>query len=304
MADAANARPDPRQAQLVLVSGPSGAGRSTSIAALEDAGYETIDNLPLSLVFRVATSAAAGRKPLAVGVDVRNRDFSTDAFLALLTKLRGHEALAVKLLYVDCSGDILMRRYSETRRRHPLAPAETADVGIERELDLLAPIRDQSDIKIDTSAFSVHDLRAEVARWFAAPGQQGLAVSVQSFSYKRGLPQGLDLVFDVRFLRNPYWSEPLRPLDGRDADVLAYIREDTRFEPFFARLVDLLEVMLPAYVSEGKSHLSIGFGCTGGQHRSVAVTENLAATLAQSHWQVSIRHQELDRRHVLDPRQR
>lgn len=284
-----NHPPAPR---IVLVTGPSGAGRSTAIRVLEDLGYEVIDNIPLSLVPRLLEGPPHG-PALALGIDTRNRDYSTEAFLDLIDRLgvRG-----VELLYLDCRSDILLRRYSETRRRHPMAPAESPSVGIEREFDLLKPIRIRADIMIDTSEMTVHDLRAEIDRWFGGASKQRLALAVHSFSYKRGLPRGLDMVFDCRFLRNPYWNPDLRALDGRATEVVDYVADDPRFAEFFARVADLTNLLLPAYVEEGKSHLSIGFGCTGGQHRSVTMAERLAKTLAEAGWQVSTRHRELERR--------
>ncbi len=278
--------------QVVLVTGPSGAGRSTAINVLEDLGYESIDNLPLRLLPRLLDGDGPNR-PLALGVDTRNRDFSTAALLDLIDQLAGRADAELAVLFLDCRRDVLLRRFSETRRRHPLAPAESPEMGVERDLDLMAPVRELADLLIDTSDLNVHQLRAEIEGWFA-PGETGqLAVSVQSFSYKRGLPRGIDMVFDCRFLSNPYWHPPLRPLDGRDARVCAHVREDTRFAPFFDRVLDLTRLLLPAYEEEGKSHLSIAFGCTGGQHRSVVLAETLAKALAEEGQQVSIRHREL-----------
>lgn len=280
----------------VLVTGPSGAGRSTAIRALEDMGYEAIDNLPLSLLPRLLDGEAPD-KPLALGVDVRNRDFSSGALIEAIDRM----GAAAQVLYLDCSAEGLQRRFSETRRRHPLAPAESPETGIAREFDLLVPIRARADILIDTSDMSPHDLRAELSHWFAVDGDAQLAVTVQSFSYKRGLPRGLDLVFDCRFLRNPYWDETLRALDGRDRAVQAHVAEDPRFAPFRDRLTDLARFLLPAYTAEGKAYLAIGFGCTGGQHRSVTMAETLADALAKDGWQVSIRHRELERLGALIP---
>ncbi|MEO3416966.1 RNase adapter RapZ [Roseovarius sp. CAU 1744] len=282
----------PAPNRLVLVTGPSGAGRSSAIRALEDMGYEAIDNLPLSLLPRLLDGPTPD-KPLALGIDTRNRDFSTNA---LIEAIDGLSRTSMQVLYLDCSTDVLMRRFSETRRRHPLAPAETPDIGIAREFDLLVPIRARADIVIDTSEMTPRDLSAELERWFVQQPGSSLAVSVQSFSYKRGLPRGLDMVLDCRFLRNPYWKEHLRPLDGRAEAVAEYVRGDTRFEPFRLKVLDLAELLLPAYKAEGKAYLSIGFGCTGGQHRSVAMAETLAKALAEGGWQVSIRHRELERR--------
>ncbi|MFN6980111.1 MAG: RNase adapter RapZ, partial [Gemmobacter sp.] len=189
-----------------------------------------------------------------------------------------------------------IRRYSETRRRHPMALDEDPRAGIAREADLLAPVRVRADVLIETSEMSPHDLKADLARWFGVEPQQRMAVSVQSFSYKRGLPRGVDMVFDCRFLKNPYWDPALRGQDGRSPDVGAFIAADPHFRPFFDRVADLVLTLLPAQIEEGKAHLSIGFGCTGGQHRSVAVAERLAGALAAAGWQVSKRHRELERR--------
>ncbi|WP_424944418.1 RNase adapter RapZ [Aliiroseovarius crassostreae] len=281
--------------RVVLVTGQSGAGRSTTVRVLEDIGYEVIDNLPLSLVTRVLTGPALTH-PIALGVDVRNRDFSTEAMLDLIETLREDPRYRMELLYLDCSQDVLVRRYSETRRRHPLAPSETPVDGIVREAQLLEPVRGRADILIDTTDLSPHELKEELLRWLSVSGSEQLAVSVHSFSYKRGVPRGLDLVFDARFLRNPHWEPELRALNGQDRAVAEYVSEDERFFPFFDRVNDLVEFLLPAYGDEGKSHLAIGFGCTGGKHRSVALTERLAKALAHKGWQVSIRHRELERR--------
>ncbi len=276
--------------RTVLVSGPSGAGRSTAIRALEDLGYEVIDNLPLSLVPRLLDGPNHG-PALALGIDTRNRDFSVAALLEVIDRPGD-----VELLYLDCGPDVLLRRYSETRRRHPMAPDETPAVGIAREFDLLKPIQLRADIMIDTSDLTVHDLKSEIARWFGGPSENRLALSVHSFSYKRGLPRGLDMVFDCRFLRNPYWDADLRGLNGLSDEVARYVSEDSRYDDFFEKIRDLSLLLLPAYVEEGKSHLSIGFGCTGGQHRSVTLAEHLGNTLANAGWQVSTRHRELERR--------
>lgn len=280
---------------LVLVTGPSGAGRATAIRALEDLGYEAIDNLPLRLVPMLLQSAG-DRRPIALGVDVRNRDFNVTALIDLVDTLTADPWVNLRLLYLDCGPAELLRRYSETRRRHPLAPDESAEEGIEREYDLLGPIRARADHLIDTSEMSPHDLKAELAEWFGRNGAPGMAVSVQSFSYKRGVPRGLDMIFDCRFLQNPHWVAELRPLDGRDPRVADYVASDPRYAKFNQGLLDLLFFLLPAHKAEGKAHLSIGFGCTGGQHRSVAIAEFMGNALAEAGWSVSKRHRELERR--------
>lgn len=286
--------------RMVFVTGPSGAGRSTAIHALEDLGYEVIDNLPLSLIPRLIDGAPLSR-PVALGVDPRNRDFSATTLIELIDGLARDARVHLQTLYLDCAPSVLIRRYSETRRRHPLAGDETPDDGIGREIDLLAPIRARADHLIDTTDLSPHELRAEIGRWFALAKSGGLAVSVQSFSYKRGLPRGVDMVFDCRFLANPHWVPDLRAQDGRAPEVAAFVEADPRYAEFFARVHGLVEMLLPAQIDEGKSHVAIAFGCTGGQHRSVALAEKLAKVLADAGWAVSKRHRELERRVGLDP---
>ena len=285
---------------LILVTGPSGAGRSTAIRALEDLGYEAIDNLPLSLLPRLLSAppgaGSAPERPMALGVDTRNRDFSAEALIDAVDHLGTLSDRPVQLLFVDCSPDVLVRRFSETRRRHPLAPNESARIGIARELELLRPVRARADILIDTSDLSPQELRTELEQWTLPGGTGRMAVSIHSFSYKRGLPRGADMVLDCRFLRNPYWEPELRARDGRDPDVAAFVAGDARFETFQTQLAQMVQFLLPAYESEGKSYLSIALGCTGGQHRSVAMAESLARTLAEGGWQVSIRHRELELR--------
>ena len=277
--------------RLLLVTGPSGAGRTTATNALEDLGYEAIDNIPLSLVPNVIDQKLD--KSLALVVDARNRDFSVTAFLALLDRLRQMSRAWPEVLYLDCRIDVLLRRFSETRRRHPMAPEDHPSLGIERENALLAPLKAQADFVIDSSDLSPHDLKKEVAGWFAVGEAVPLTLSLQSFSYKKGLPRDVDMVLDCRFLRNPHWDQELRPLNGLDAAVVDYIQSDLRYDEFFQRSLDLIRFLLPAYQDEGKSHLCVGLGCTGGRHRSVAVAVNLGQALAKWGGAVSIRHREI-----------
>jgi UPF0042 nucleotide-binding protein len=283
-----------RHQRIILLTGPSGAGRSTAIRVMEDMGFEAIDNLPLSLLPRLLDGPPIDRD-LVLGLDVRNRDFSANALIETLDRLQDVPGVDPELLYIDCRADVLLRRYSETRRRHPLAPAESPDQGVQRELDLLAPIRARAGILIDTSEMTPHTLRAEVERLITPESGGHLAVSVNSFSYKRGLPRGLDMVLDCRFLRNPYWDPNLRSHNGQSCTVAEYVAEDARFKPFFDKTLEMAELLLPAYLEEGKAHFALGFGCTGGQHRSVAIAEKMSLALAERGWQVSTRHRELER---------
>lgn len=285
---------EPALPRLVLLTGPSGAGRSTALNALEDLGFESIDNLPLTLVPRLLESGL--KRDMALGIDVRTRDFSPAALTGLLADIATLTGSAPDLLFLDADTQVLVSRYSETRRRHPMAPDGTPEAGIAVEFDLLSPVRDQATVLIDTSTLSPHDLRAEVHRIFGAQGGHELAVSVQSFSYKRGLPRAADVVFDCRFLTNPHWQPELRPLTGQDSRVARHIETDPRFAPFREKVLDLLVFQLPAAREEGKAHFSAAFGCTGGKHRSVALAESIARGLAHEGWRVSIRHRELERR--------
>lgn len=289
----ATARPPLR---VLFVTGPSGAGRSTAINALEDLGFEAIDNLPLSLVDRLLEGAPPER-PLAFGVDARTRDFSAHQLARLSERLAADPQVETDLVYLDCNVEVLQRRYSETRRRHPLAPDADPAHGIALERDLLAKVRSAATVLIDTSTLTPHQLRAQITDLFSTPDAPGLSLTVTSFSYRQGLPTGADLVFDCRFLRNPHWDADLRAKDGRDADVQAFIAEDARFAAFEAQVHAMIDLLVPAFREEGKTHLNVAFGCTGGKHRSVAMAENLAAHLAEAGWRVSKRHREVERQH-------
>lgn len=281
--------------RLVLVTGPSGAGRSTAIDVLEDMGFEAIDNLPLSLIPRLLDGPSRP-EPLALGLDVRNRDFSATNVIELIDRLTRDPRYAPEVLFLDCAADVLERRYNETRRRHPLSPDAAPVAGVLAEMDLLAPIRARADVLVDTSDLTPHDLKAELSRWFDSGAQNRLSLSLHSFSYKRGVPRGIDMMFDCRFLDNPHWQPDLRPLTGRDRPVQDHVAGDPRFAEFMERVSGMILFLLPAHVQEGRSHLSVGFGCTGGKHRSVTITEKLAQVLAEAGWPVSIRHRELERR--------
>lgn len=288
--------------RLVLVTGPSGAGRSTAIGVLEDLGYEAIDNLPLTLVPRLLDGPPR-EAPLALGLDVRNRDFSASAVIELIDRLTRHPGYVAEVLYLDCDSTTLVRRFSETRRRHPMAAEGAPLDGIVAEKDLLGPIKARADVLVNTSDMSPHDLKAELARFYETDAGNRLAVSVQSFSYKRGVPRGIDMMFDCRFLDNPHWDAKLRPLTGCDEAVQRFVQADPRFEEFAQKILELVLFLLPAHLAEGKTHLAIGFGCTGGKHRSVTMVEIMSKALAEHGWQVSKRHRELERRDAERPQQ-
>jgi RNase adaptor protein for sRNA GlmZ degradation len=266
---------------ILIVSGMSGAGKSSTLKALEDMDYEAVDNLPLGLVDTLFNSAQGGDgppRPLAFGIDTRTRLFDAEALVARLRSLRG-EGVDIRLLYLDCSDEELTRRFSATRRRHPLAADRPAADGIGRERTLTAPLRRWADMVIDTTGLSVAVLRRRIAERLGHSTEGSLTVTVESFGFASGLPRDADLVFDMRFLANPHWDVALRPLTGEDAVVAAYVAADPAFAPAVDRIADLLLTLLPGYGREGKAYLTIAIGCTGGRHRSVAVARELHTRL-------------------------
>ena len=282
---------------LVLVTGMSGAGKSTALKILEDLGYEAIDNLPLSLLSDLVREREDGSREgaLALGVDSRTRGFDPgdiERYLGPLLGARGPDAIA--LLFLDCETEVLRRRFSETRRPHPLAHDRPVDEGIRSERALLGWLRAQADLTIDTSRLSVRDLRGIIAARFQPEAEHGPAVFVLSFAYSQGVPPEADFVFDVRFLGNPHHVPALRPLSGREPEVAAYVREDPAYAPFFDGMVAMLTPLLPAFERDGRSYLTVALGCTGGRHRSVATAEHLAEALGGGRWQVTLRHRDLE----------
>ncbi|MDE0049213.1 MAG: RNase adapter RapZ [Rhodospirillales bacterium] len=282
---------------LVLVTGMSGAGKSTALKILEDLGYEAIDNLPLSLLSDLVRERDDGSRAgaLALGIDSRTRGFDPgdiERYLGPLLEARGPDD--IELLFLDCETDILRRRFSETRRPHPLAHDRPVDEGIRSERALLGWLREQADLTIDTSRLSVRDLRGIVAARFQPEAEHSPAVFVLSFAYSRGVPPEADFVFDVRFLANPHHVPALRPLTGRESAVADHVRDDPAYGPFFEGMVSMLTPLLPAFERDGRSYLTIALGCTGGRHRSVATAEHLAEALGGSGWQVTVRHRDLE----------
>ncbi|WP_449232322.1 RNase adapter RapZ [Azospirillum doebereinerae] len=287
--------PSAQRGRIVLVTGLSGAGMSVALKALEDLGYEAVDNLRLSLVPALLQQADPKRRPLALVIDSRTRDFSARNFLDELDTLEARDDLDVKLVFLDCGDEVLQRRFTETRRRHPLAVDRTVPDGIARERSLLFPLKERADVTIDTTQLSIHDLRRILSGHFQRDAQAALQVFVTSFSFRLGLPREADLVFDVRFLTNPHYDPALRALTGLDPAVAARVEGDADFPAFFRNLTELLRPLLPRYNQEGKSYLTIAIGCTGGKHRSVFVAERLSAWLAELDIKVNLSHRELNR---------
>ncbi len=288
----------PTRNRLILVSGVSGAGKSSALRQLEDLGYEAVDNMPLSLVERLVLggdgdATPSDAKPLAIGIDIRTRDFDASKLMSLLDQLHDASKIDVHLVFLDCDDEVLGRRFEETRRRHPLAADRQVSDGLRLERQIMEPVRVRADTVIDTSDFILGDLKMRLDQAFAIAEDPGLAIFVMSFSFKRGMPRDADLVFDVRFLKNPHYNADLRALTGQAPDVQAFVAADPAFDGFYANLTAMLLPLLPRYRAEGKSYLTIAFGCTGGKHRSVFLTERLAATFEANDWPARIRHRDL-----------
>ncbi|MCF8031690.1 MAG: RNase adapter RapZ [Desulfarculaceae bacterium] len=283
-------------ARFVVITGLSGSGKSTALKALEDLGYYAVDNLPVELLPAfVKLPLSSLDKPFhaALGMDVRARSFVDhfpDTYLRLASG--GHR---LELLFLEANGEVLIRRYSETRRKPPLSePGESVRMGLERERELMAPIRNMAHQIIDTSRFTIHDLRQEVLSLYRRDGEQALLqLNLLSFGFKHGLPQEADLVMDVRFLDNPHFVDGLRELDGRDPRVVDFVFQDGTAEDFLTRFKSLLEFLLPRYQQEGKTRLTVALGCTGGHHRSVAVVEWLARELNIPGVGLTVRHRDV-----------
>jgi UPF0042 nucleotide-binding protein len=293
--DAAAIAGDAAPTPVIIVTGMSGAGKSTALKALEDLGYEAVDNLPLSLLTSLVLPSTGTKRPLAVGVDARTRDFGVEPFLEELDELICHADLAVRVVFLDCDSEVLRRRFTETRRRHPVAPDRPVTDGISAERRMLAPLQDRADEVIDTSQMSIGALRQRLDANYSLDAAPGLAIFVTSFAYRRGIPHEADLVFDVRFLRNPHYDETLRPMTGLDEPVGAFIERDPDFQRYVDNLKTLLEPLLPRYSAEGKSYLTIAVGCTGGRHRSVYVARLLGSWLSQKGERVDISHRDINR---------
>jgi RNase adapter protein RapZ len=281
--------------EILVVTGMSGAGASTALRTLEDLGWETVDNLPLPLLDRLLsapTPTRAKSRPLALGIGARARDFDPERVLEIVAQLEtAGERIGV--LFLDCATAELERRYDETRRRHPLALDRPARDGIGRERALLEPLRRGAARLIDTTRLNANALAQRIRGDFAREGLSEPALTVMSFGFARGVPPEADLMFDMRFLRNPHWDPALRPGTGLDPDVAAYVAADEAYEPALTRIEELLLMLVPRYRAEGKSYVTIALGCTGGRHRSVHVADRIAARLRGAGFSPTVAHRDL-----------
>ena len=288
---------DSRQ-RILLVTGLSGAGKTTALRVLEDLGWEAIDNFPIRLLERlIPQDGQQGHgHPLAIGFDSRTRGFNPPDVIEQVRQMSKRDDLVVTTLFLDCTSDELERRYNETRRRHPMAHGRPVRVGIQAERELLDPLRRWADAVVDTTDFATNQLQQNIRERFAETAPQDMSVIVSSFGFARGTPPLADLVFDMRFLDNPHWVAELREQTGLDDAVGQHIRQDAAFETAFEQIRALLTTLLPRYQAQGKSYVNIAFGCTGGRHRSVFTAETMAQALRDAGFSPTVLHRNLGSR--------
>ncbi|MFY7835185.1 MAG: RNase adapter RapZ [Novosphingobium sp.] len=284
--------------RILLVTGLLGAGKTTALRTLEDLGWEAIDNFPIRLLDRLLeTEPGSARHEsgarMAIGFDTRTRGFDPARTIELVKKLSQRRDLQITTLFLDCGGAELERRYNETRRRHPMSEDKPAATGIAAERELLEPLRRWADVVISTTSFTSNDLQAAIRAQFGGESAAEPTLTISSFGFSRGTPPLADLVFDMRFLANPHWVDDLRPQTGRDAAVGDYIREDPAFAEAFARIRDLLLLLVPRYREQGKAYVHVAFGCTGGKHRSVFMAEQIASALREEGFSPTLLHRNL-----------
>lgn len=283
------------QTRIVLITGYSGAGKSTALNQFEDLGWEVADNIPLTLLSPLVMEISKeGGLNIAVGVDTRTRGFSADKLIEIIERLKAETHSGVELLFLECDSGVLQRRFTETRRKHPLASDRPVADGIKAERSLFRALKEQADLCIDTTLLALPDLRHQLIKRFSFGEMPSLTTTILSFSFKKGLPREADLVFDMRFLKNPFYDETLRAKTGQDADVAEYIAKDDAFAPFLEQLKNMLDILMPRYQAEGKSYLTIAIGCTGGRHRSVCVAENIHDHMKKNGYFTQLVHRDLE----------
>ena len=287
-----------RPKRILLVTGMSGAGKSTVMNCLEDMGWESVENLPLGLLDRLlaapqALGALEDDRPLALGIDSRTRGFDAERIIMRIKQMRELHHYDVETVFLDCTGAELERRFSQTRRRHPMALDRPVSDGISRERELLGPIRHWAEHIIDTTETGTNELQQRIRARFGEIKAEEPTLTVMSFGYSRGVPRSADLVLDMRFLRNPHWDKNLRPLTGLDPAVGTYVAEDPAYGQALSQIEALLLLLLPRYRHEGKSYITIAFGCTGGRHRSVYVAETIAGRLRDAAFSPTVAHRDL-----------
>ena len=288
---------------ILLVTGLSGAGKTTVLKTLEDMGWEAVDNFPIRLAGPLLDiPGSEGRSgptvPLALGFDSRTRGFDPDALIKQIKQLQTRTDLNIMTLFLDCAGTEIERRYAETRRRHPLAQDRPAIDGIAIERTLTAPLRHWAETVIDTTKLSAHELQTEIRERYASEARRHTTVSITSFGFSRGVPHNADLMFDLRFLRNPHWDNELRPMTGLDQAVAHYVEADPAYDGAITKIRDLLLYLLPLYDAQGKAYVNIAFGCTGGRHRSVHVAEQFGKWLRDAGFSPTVAHRNLTSRPI------
>jgi RNase adapter protein RapZ len=288
---------------ILLVTGLSGAGKTTVLKTLEDIGWEAVDNFPIRLAGPLldipgAEGRGAPKIPLALGFDSRTRGFKAEALIKQIKLLQKRPDLNIITLFLDCAGTEIERRYAETRRRHPLAQDRPAMDGIAQERMMMEPLRRWAETVIDTSKLSAHDLQNDIRERFNSETTPHATITVTSFGYSRGVPHNADLVFDMRFLRNPHWDNVLRPQTGLDAAVSEYVEADPAYDDAVAKIRDLILFLLPLYDAQGKAYVNIAFGCTGGRHRSVHVAEQFGKWLREAGFSPTVAHRNLTSRPI------
>lgn len=287
-----------KKRKIVVVTGLSGAGKSSALRAFEDISYHAIDNLPLTMLGRLLEDPVSdvSNIPLAVGIDSRTLHFSPDLFLKQMSTLRQNGNVDLHVLFMDASNDVLMKRFSETRRRHPLEYGKPLRQAIKEERQLMAELRLALDGIIDTSNRTGAGTRRVIVERFSEQTESSLVITTSSFGFSKGVPRDVDMVFDVRFLRNPHYVDTLKPLTGQDDAVANYVRADEGFAEFVSKVSELIDFLLPRYHAEGKSYFTLAFGCTGGKHRSVMMAETIGEIMKQKGLKTNIYHRDIDAR--------